>query len=50
MRKWDAFALKTPKWEFISSKTTTAIGFKFYREFHNNKTESESITLGYLIV
>ena len=34
----------------ISSKTPTAIGLKFYREFHNNKTESESITLGYLIV
>ena len=50
IRKWGAFALKITKWEFISSKTPTVIGLKFYLKFHNNKTESESITLGYLIV
>ena len=30
-KKWVAFALKIPKWEFILSKTPTAIGLKFYR-------------------
>ena len=30
-RKWDASALKITKWGFISSKTPTAIGLKFYR-------------------
>lgn len=31
MRKWNASALKIPKWEFILSKTPTDIGLKFYR-------------------
>lgn len=49
-KEWVAFALKITKWEFISLKIPTDIGLKFYRKFHNNKTESESITLGYLFV
>lgn len=30
-RKWNAFALKITKWEFISQRIPTAIGLKFYR-------------------
>ena len=41
MSKWAASALKITKWEFILLKTPTAIGLKFYRKYHNNKTESD---------
>ena len=37
MRKWNASALKIPKWEFILSKTPTAIGLNFYRKNLKNQ-------------